>query len=279
MAAKRQEIFPSSYLCRFCKVLDGSKTGLIVRPEIFQRDRKEWQYRTPYWRRSAEEKNEMSTTAINALCGRDGRPPYVMDVISKEAVEIGRRKLQEIEKRFSQARRSVADVHLMHPWYNALEVADRYRFKEHNDRRLRDLKRIEDAVKHARRQFCNEQGHRQKGAHMGLTFIRRGFISNPPPERLLMASCDIDRLKASFAFIYDSEQDRTGCSSFAWEMAMSTLCTLKGRCSSLHVPNTTLIISKPKLLDPQKLRRQASTNDSELSNSVTGRVWHDCYHM
>ena len=222
-------------------MLDGSKTGLIVRPEIFEGDQKKWQKKTPYWRRSAEEKDEMSIADINAMCGRDGRPPYIMDVISKEAIEIGRRKLQEIEKRFSQASKAVADVHLMQPWFNALQVAERYRREEHNDRRLRDLKRIEDAVKYARRQFCNEQGDRQKGAHgMGLASIRREFIANPPLDRLLMASCDVDRLKASFAFVHDSEQDRTGCSSFAWEMAMSTLCTLKGRRSSLHVPNTAL---------------------------------------
>jgi hypothetical protein len=152
-----------------------------------------------------------------------------MDVISKAAVEIGRRKLHEVERQFAQASKSVADNHLIQPWLNATDVARRYRNEEHNYRRQQDLKKIEDTVKEAWQHFFDKQGVRQRGARrLDLANIRKRFATDPPLEELLMDSCDVDRLKASFAYFYDSAQDRTGRSPFAWEMAMSMLCTLKG---------------------------------------------------
>jgi hypothetical protein len=69
-----------------------------------------------------------------------------MDVISKAAVEIGRRKLHEVERQFAQASQSAADNHLIQPWLNATDVARRYRNEEHNYRRQQDLRKIEDTV-------------------------------------------------------------------------------------------------------------------------------------
>jgi RNA-dependent RNA polymerase len=219
-------------------VLDGSKTGLTVIPEVFQRDRRVWQSRIPYWKRTTEDRDGMSAADIDMMCRRGGRRPYVMDIISRAAVEIGRRKLQAVERQFAKASKSVADTHLMQPWRNATKVARRYEEDEQNLRRERDLKKIQDTVKQARRHFFDGQGVRQSGAHgRGLANIRNRFAANPPPEQLLMDSCDIDRLKASYAYMYDWAGDRTGRSPFAWEMAMSMLCTLKGMLCAFQTSN------------------------------------------
>jgi len=170
----------------------------------------------------------MSAAEIHVMCHRPGRAPYVMDVISKAAIDLGQRKLRDVELQFSRASRAAADADLIQPWLKAMHIAQRYREDERNHRRQWDLEKIEDAVKQAREDFFDEQGVRRNPAHRpNLANIRKEFAANPPPDELLMDSCDVDRLKASFAYLYDSEQDGTCRSPFAWEMAMPTLCTLK----------------------------------------------------
>jgi hypothetical protein len=119
-----------------------------------------------------------------------------------------------------------------------MDVARRYENEEQNLRRERDLKKIEDTVKEAWQHFFGGQGVRQSGAHgRDLANIRNRFAAKPAPEQLLMDSCDVNRLKASYAYLYDWAQDKTGRSPFAWEMAMSMLCTLKGMLCGFQTSN------------------------------------------
>ena len=209
-----------------------------MRPEILQRDSVRWQKRGPYWKKTAEEKAKLSPTEIETLCRRGGRPPFVMDVISMEATKAGQRKLEEIEKLFSLAGKGVSDVHLMQPWFKALDVADRYRKHEQCDRRHRDLKKISEHVEcmYFQRHRSMSEAHANDAATdqppmrpKAIRTLSRQFASTPRAQDLLMDVRDISRLRASYAYYYDSVQaTKTGWSQFPWDMAVRDLCAIKG---------------------------------------------------
>jgi RNA-dependent RNA polymerase len=203
-------------------VLDGSKTGLTVRSDVLHQDTRKWQGRGPYWKKTSEDKAKLSDAQIEELCGRGGRPPFIMDVIAKEAPKAGKRKLQEIQNLFSLTAHGVSDAHLTRPWLHAIQVAHRYREVEHCDRRHRDLEKIR---LHVEAMYQKRQTLRG-GSNSSPRSLSREFISEPPPDRLLMDKHDISLVKASYAYLFDSW--RSSWSDFPWEMAMRELCSIKG---------------------------------------------------
>jgi RNA-dependent RNA polymerase len=221
-------------------VLDGSKTGLTVRSDVLQRDTAKWQGRGPYWKRTIEEKAKLSNAQTEELCGRGGRLPFIMDVIAKEAPKAGERKLREIQKLFSLTGHGVSDAHLTRPWFNALKVARRYREVEHCDRRARDLEKI---LWHVEAMYQKRQSLRGDDVTNSRS-LSWEFAAEPHSDSMLMDTRDINRVRASYAYLFDSL--RNSWSEFPWEMAMRELCSIKGtlRVSDLRCIGTNNVISE-----------------------------------
>jgi len=201
----------------------------VVLPAVLREHRNKWQGHTLYWKKTAEEKSKISEEEVDKLCRRKG-PPFIMDIISREASKACKRKLDEIEQLFLFQRRDVMDDHLAAPWLNACKLAERYEVDEKRDRRCRDLKKIAD---HVQRMFGQYQSIVDKEDEISsslrgkISQLSREFASRPSPENVLMDKRDICRLRASYAYYYDAK-NHADWSFFPWDVAMRELCLIKG---------------------------------------------------
>jgi RNA-dependent RNA polymerase len=223
----------SPLYARFCKVLDSSKTGLSVLPEVLEQESR-WKGPTPFWKLTAEEKSKISEDEADVLCRRTcGGKPFIMDTLAREATKAGKRKLEEVEKLFAiEKQDGILDVHLEQPWLNAQKIAHRCLAEENITRMNRDLEKIKDHVKSIYELYKIVVG-KEQSSHVQREKIRqlsREFASKPLSEELMMNKQDISRVRASFAYLYDSTQS-TGSrySLFPWDMAMRELCHIKGK--------------------------------------------------
>ena len=212
--------------------MDSSKTGLSVLPEVLKQETR-WKGPTPFWKLTAEEKSKISEDEADILCRRTcGGKPFIMDTLAREATKAGKRKLEEVEKLFAiQKQDGISDVHLEQPWLNAHKIAHRCLEEENITRMNRDLTKIMDHVKSIYELYKIVVG-KEQSLHARQEKIRqlsREFASKPPPEELMMDKRDISRVKASFAYFYDSTQStKSRYSLFPWDMAMRELCHIKG---------------------------------------------------
>jgi len=55
------------------------------------------------------------------------------------------------------------------------------------------------------------------------------FASKPRPEDVLFSEEEIARLRASYAYLLDSQQEKKGWSRFPWDVSMRELCAIKAR--------------------------------------------------
>ncbi|KAF7355393.1 RNA-dependent RNA polymerase [Mycena sanguinolenta] len=104
----------------FCKTLDGAKTGLTVRPEVYKEDRRKFDLRAPAWKEAADKKKTIDMSNMNNLSRPAALPLFIMDKIHRHAdrgrwgTQWGKHLKEEIDRKFGQAH--VVDGDLTAPW-------------------------------------------------------------------------------------------------------------------------------------------------------------------
>lgn len=219
------------YHCRFCNILDGAKSGLTVLPAVMQRDMKRYHKRLPEWKEVGEEKPP-ETNEINVQRPR-GMNEFVMDAILSHARNYRDTKLVQVESTYAELH-NLKDVSLMKPWQDA-EV--RARRVQHIDgdaatKMEAELSKIREHVKQMREVYKKNIGFRFADMKIErrqdiLRSLARDFAAAPDLSSFLFFSSEeVARLKASYAYTYDSG---LGWSQFPWDVAMRELGTIKAR--------------------------------------------------
>ncbi|KAJ6515806.1 RNA dependent RNA polymerase-domain-containing protein [Mycena sanguinolenta] len=104
----------------FCKTLDGAKTGLTVREEVYKEDRRKFDLRAPAWKEAAEKKKTIDMSNMNNLSRPAALPPFIMDKLHRHAdrtkwgTQWGTQLKDEIDRKFSEGH--VVDGDLTAPW-------------------------------------------------------------------------------------------------------------------------------------------------------------------
>ncbi|KAF9268058.1 hypothetical protein L218DRAFT_892734 [Marasmius fiardii PR-910] len=230
----------------FCRTLDGAKTGLTVLKEVVADDRKKYnRVGTMHWKKSSKKSEYTSDEA------RAKRPkrlhPFIMDIL----VEYADGKARDVEQAFStrleEYKIHIPDRHLIAPWEEALKLADQLKAKGCNHMH-EDMQKIIDHVKTMyqkhREQVKQSYSNKSKG-RVSFTELRietrqnqlramsKEFVALPTTSEVTtMTGGELARLRASFAYLYDSEQNKsswTKWTRFPWDVAMRELCAIKAK--------------------------------------------------
>lgn len=236
-------------------VLDGAKSGMKVRDEAFAEDKRRFSLPCK-WVERLEKKQE------NPLHKDYAQRParlrnFIMDDLQNFAHACGGKLLKEVENTFSErANPKQLDEQLAAPWNEAKQRADIVRERDEYSRPWEDLNKIKAHVVgiYAEKNSSQKGGPRtpsKKGAsftslrieqrqdllrkHSRLFAQRpRKFSSANPELSTSFSDEDVDRIKASYAYIYDWEQakvnhKRDKWTRFPWDMAARVLCRIKAQ--------------------------------------------------
>ncbi|KAF8195804.1 RNA dependent RNA polymerase-domain-containing protein [Mycena galopus ATCC 62051] len=116
----------------FCKTLDGAKTGLTVRPNVYKKDQQKYDRRPPVWKEAEKKKGQKKTadtSNMNNLVRNPKLGPFIMDKLYNHAdrglwgTQWGKPLKDEIDRKFKE--RHVVDGDLTAPWlaFDAKETA------------------------------------------------------------------------------------------------------------------------------------------------------------
>ena len=224
------------------------------------RDNNNFNGRGPRWKETIEEAERAAQSNLLNPSRAQGLPIFIMNTIraegNKEAA-MHHSKIKELFKA-SENRNPIEDPDLTAPWFDAEKRAVDHAARN-NRFLLADLaiikKHVEDVYAHHRLRkheaVAKHAPKKRKNSDKAATFTdlpiedrqdvlrasAREFASHPPPESTFLSNQEISRLRASYAYKYDAEQNgrvdgRTGIlvpgwSRFPWDVAMRELCSIK----------------------------------------------------
>ncbi len=221
-------------------VLDGAKTGLRVRPEIMQKDQKEYNSKVCKWKENMELQKESSYNKIYAR-PRDRKNPFIMDKLQAYAAARGDEKKIALEKFFA-AKEKLYDAALAAPWDDACKRAEAAS-RSGSQAMLTDLDKIREHVESAYTEHINAKNRTPRGSKPGAGFTAlsierrqdvlraqsRSFAAGPVLSSFCISDYELPILKASYAYIHDAKKSSDGWSRFPWDVAYRYLCDIKAR--------------------------------------------------
>lgn len=228
-------------------VLDGAKSGMKVRDEAFAEDKTRFSLPCK-WVERLEKKQE------NPLHKDYAQRParlrnFIMDDLQNFAHACGGKLLKEVKNTFSErANPKKFDEQLAAPWNEAKQRADIAR-KGKDGRPWEDLNKIKAHVVNiyiAKNSSQKGGSHTQGSSFTSLRIERRQDLLRKysrlfaqRPRKFSSANSelstsfsdeDVDRIKASYAYIYDWEQAKVEkWTRFPWDMAARVLCRIKAQ--------------------------------------------------
>ncbi|TFK39284.1 RNA dependent RNA polymerase-domain-containing protein [Crucibulum laeve] len=235
---------------KFCRVLDGPKTGWKIRRETWEADKREYygNSRGPEWKPKDSKKPKVSKDNSTYLpkrskkgCNSDHiHGPFVMDTLRTAAKSEAATLLARMDVVFSPLEIN-CDPQLTAPWTEAVQWA------EQGPPDLVKLKRqdLDTIVAHVQSMYVDHRSalRSQTGSTCFFTTLpieeRQDIIRGLSKEffdkpvlrdlSLIMDQSTLARLRASYAYQYDAEQNMKsrGWSRFPWNMAMRELCSIK----------------------------------------------------
>lgn len=204
---------------------------------MLAKDRKKYAQKILEWKEKSKDPKEVSTDETNAararpLAGRE----FVMDIIQGYAKKQGDIQLSKVEKKMKACSLFVADEELTAPWNEARVIAERSQNRDRHE----DLNAIKMHVQSVYKKHDDQV--RRGFAFTDLPIevrqdelraLSKEFAAKPSPEDLVTTTgMEAAMIKASYAYLYDSEQ-RAGAGTkwtrFPWNMAMRELCAIKAR--------------------------------------------------
>ncbi|KDQ60341.1 hypothetical protein JAAARDRAFT_126352, partial [Jaapia argillacea MUCL 33604] len=210
----------------FCEILDGSKSGLKVRNDIYRRDKGTWDVRGPVWRESEETRKRVASGPQLNL-KRAIREEFIMDKLFK----LGEKIIVQI-KTEAPVPSTLPDYHLTKPWLDYKQQAQKVLMAGWEGK-WNDVQRIEEHVKQMkdkRSQTYAEQGRsftelRIERRQDILRNLSLEFTSKPSISSFedLHDAAYIARLKASCAYHLEPTK------RFPWDVAFRELCAIKAQ--------------------------------------------------
>lgn len=219
--------------------MDGSKTGVAVKREQWDKDSKAYESDCgPYYKTSGDHTSRVANYSNLPPTRRNKMlPPFVMDKLRAFLDKLKRQLDVEIEKRLGERRLIVPDPHLVLPWNDLRERARELALKQEQDWMEKLVAEIMKGVQAKRRECkaligkdftsmaiekrqdvlrkCSQSFH-----SLLLDLRNRGFIQYAPEDLL--------RYIASYAYIHDHEANHRW-SRFPWDVAFRTLCEIKAK--------------------------------------------------
>ncbi|KAF9008990.1 RNA dependent RNA polymerase-domain-containing protein [Cyathus striatus] len=237
----------------FCMILDGSKTGMTVLPEVLAQDVKKYNHRPPAWKETEEDRKcyfEQGRNDVN-LKRPSSLGIFIMDKLHKQAEDEGKTRLGLIDATFEQKTRCSVDSDLTAPWRNAKVRSKRWITE--GVAMQNELQKLEEHVKAVytyHREALNRGGggssmkNGSKLAFTGLPIevrqdkfrdLSMKFASYPSSgEFLSMSDEEVARVRASYAYLYDTEKNPYKFTRFPWDVAMRELTGIKARATGRH---------------------------------------------
>ena len=260
------------YLARFCKVLDGAKTGLKIRPQTLRADEKHYNTTLgPAWKVKPKEKKEAANQANHTYLKRGQknefiRGAFIMDILSSASKQEYKRVRAEMDLMFKALPVDYVDPHLAQPWHDAERMAVQGSPELVRCKR-RDLSKI--AV-HVHKMFEEHRSaiNMSKDPGKGEIFsekpievrqdilrsLSKRFAALPCLDDMetVMEHATISRLRASYAYIYDAQQKNKarGWSRFPWDVALRDLCQIKVSALGPYKPVTSGFYERFKMSKP-----------------------------
>ncbi|TFY59667.1 hypothetical protein EVG20_g7698 [Dentipellis fragilis] len=231
----------------FCTTLDGSKTGLSVRYEVYRQDKDEfWSSRAPEWKVLKEREDrrretsgstvpglQMGVTESQPLIKRgEGLGRFVMDDLWYAMERMSCEQYKRVEDVF-KALSHVRDDVLTHPWREARERAVLV-----GEGMRAELDTIEAHVRacyeHHKEEVMDSNFTKQKiEKRQDMLRELSAEFASVPITCLYFSKNEVGRVRASYAYYYDYEH-RTCPSRFPWNVAMRTLCDIKASATGRH---------------------------------------------
>lgn len=226
----------------FTTVLDGRKTGKTVREDVFKQHHREYGMKKLYWKETFKRKSARDKFAdpsnVKLMDREPGRRPFIM----KSLVEYG--KILEKEKNIKLDKWKGSYVHkadqqLLGPIQEVEALISQLKNngkKEGAALLEEDYQRIKT---HVEKVYREHQEHlRQTWQSDGVNFtslpihkrqdilrkLSQKFHSEPSKFHI-MTRVMSDRIKASYAYAYDSNNGKA--SRFPWNVAFRALCSIK----------------------------------------------------
>ncbi|KAF7973846.1 hypothetical protein HWV62_14138 [Athelia sp. TMB] len=253
---KHPETIRLNYM--FCTLLDRFKNGRILMDGVLAKDQKAYGKRNPLWKES----NDAAMNIVdNTLPPK--RPhflhTFIMDEIRQQAEVEAKTQNRLIKNLFQHYDRVIVDPDLTAPWI--LEQA-RVEFAKENAIDTRQVEAELEAIRvhvqgsYARYQERKARVLKENGSKLNSSKLRKRTRDNRPldftalpieirqdvlragakdfaagPSMIFIKSPeDVTRLRASYAYIYDSEQaGNSKWSRFPWDVCARDLCDIKAR--------------------------------------------------
>ena len=237
-------------LSRFCAILDGSKTGVTVKPEVYREHCRNniWQHRSPAWKEAIEEEERHTADYKNGSNLRRGPTlgKFVMDHLHKVIQTECTKEFKRIEEMLVTDSCAPRDNDLAAPWEDACERARKLselgypKMQEELDLIKAHVEAMHDKEKIMR---STNKGQKHK-TFTDLPIEKRQDVlraasrefHSKPADLLCFSPHELRRVKASYAYVYDYNKMFNKWSRFPWNVGMRDLCEIKAE--AVGVPKT-----------------------------------------
>ncbi|KAL0576928.1 hypothetical protein V5O48_005074 [Marasmius crinis-equi] len=216
----------------FCRTLDGTKTGLIALQDKVSADKRKYDKGAMHWK---PRKHGSSSEQTNVKRPRH-LGPFIMDVIRDYADAKGKQAIREFQAKRQEHNKHAPDPHLTAPWEEARKTAERCDIQRMQD----DLDKIEQHVIRMYEYHRNQVKQSFTGLPIEvrqnqLREMSRDFAASPPLSEVVFSEPELARLKASFAYLYDSRPNahQKKWTRFPWDVAFRELCAIKARATGV----------------------------------------------
>ncbi|KAJ3882906.1 RNA dependent RNA polymerase-domain-containing protein [Lentinula edodes] len=226
----------------FCHTLDGLKTGLKIKPEVWRNDVSRYDKGTMSWKESETKgkgKKAVTTARMdNIIVERPSHlRPFIMDQLQMHAKAKGEKEKIDADMKYD-SHTIYLDEQLAAPWKEQQELAKRAQ-KIGCNFMAEDLTKIENHVHRMWETHRTEVMNSQRvGSFTDLAIetrqdilrkLSRQFASGPNEEAMFLSHDQILRLKASYAYIYDFEKSSRKWTRFPWNVTMRQLTEIKAK--------------------------------------------------
>ncbi|KAJ4498650.1 RNA dependent RNA polymerase-domain-containing protein [Lentinula lateritia] len=226
----------------FCHTLDGLKTGLKIKPEVWRNDISRYDKGTMSWKESESKgkgKKAVTTARMdNIIVERPSHlRPFIMDQLQMHAKAKGEKEKIDADTKYD-SHTIYLDEQLAAPWREQQELAKRAQ-KLGCNFMAEDLTKIENHVHRMWETHRTEVINSQRvGSFTDLAIetrqdilrkLSRQFASEPNEEAMFLSHDQILHLKASYAYIYDFEKSPRKWTRFPWNVTMRQLTEIKAK--------------------------------------------------
>ncbi|KAJ3789073.1 RNA dependent RNA polymerase-domain-containing protein [Lentinula aff. detonsa] len=227
----------------FCHILDGLKTGLKIKPEVWKLDTSRYDKGNMSWKESETKNKGKKATATarmdNIIVERPAHlHPFIMDQLQKHAKVKGDKERINVDTKYNSHAVSL-DEQLAAPWKEQQNIAEQLK-NAGCDYMTKDLEKI---MEHVHRMWENHRKEVTPNPQKANTFtdlaienrqdilrkLSRQFASEPNEAGMFISHDQMLRLKASYAYIYDYEHSHKKWTRFPWDVAMRELTAIKAK--------------------------------------------------